>query len=739
MKSLRSVSVIILFAVLLCWVSGVSANTINLLTDIEVAYLYENAGDIDWPLIYYLTEENGCTVELATVNSGPMFRHLLRQSEEFNLNSSIILINDTSAIYLDSVVNVVSSGEIPDIVIFAGDFENPYMKAVENHLLNMKIDTSRVYLVRRFYRRIADSEGGSVYLKSKQYWENMYEDISKMAEAVDLRTPLRDFDNIYSIYDLIKSNDGGSDRQPSFLGGINRFKFNQIIERNIESAVQREALRINRKNYVSKINEAIKNQGRDRIELLLQAMQEAKKIRQTYYYQIGRVDSTTDVARYIEKTISSITRAIFYEARVDYHGNMSICETPEGRKLKFRADINNNGYVPVRAGKLDFRAAWMDEPVTIDSAWAEILPNNSLIREYSVDIPAGHLDDISESTMQFIGHVRYAGKDVEFKYSARTYEKTGFSAELVPDFLIIKPFPKLQIDRLVEPAYLKAIITKPNEYAGEVDVEIVTPSSIYVGAYSKKLQLQSGETAVEMKIPLAITRSIGDQRHEVIINVTDNDRRLASDLAYVGECPYDIPAELNIAILADQNGLLEDLLIQSDAAYKSLSLRYLKAGELDYYDAVIIGPGPLDDPQLPQLLKDKLKKYLELGGTVITFNRPGKWGGNILPVSIITDDYEVPSGDLKVKTANHPIFKEKYKINLPDLLKRSAEKYIPRPAVVFPAEKIIESGEGTVVLSETKIGEGKLIYCGLPLLDMIRDLDTEAIRLFTNLVVYSGN
>ena len=72
------------------------------------------------------------------------------------------------------------------------------------------------------------------------------------------------------------------------------------------------------------------------------------------------------------------------------------------------------------------------------------------------------------------------------------------------------------------------------------------------------------------------------------------------------------------------------------------------------------------------------------------------------------------------------------------LMSRINAGYVSYPAVVFPGEKIIKSSSNTTVLSQTKLGKGRLIYCGLPLLEMIRDLDIDAIKLFSNLVHYSG-
>lgn len=731
------------YFLIICLVLGIaaggdysSANTINLLTDIRVAYFYEGAGRIDWPLIYYFAEENGCKVDLVTVESGPIFKQLYQHSDRYNLNSSRFLVNDTSTALLDSMIAEAFGGELPDIVIFGGEFNSRTMQIVEKYLLDLNPDTSQVFYISKFYHRMAEVNGRGVFLKSRQYWDSKYEEMAQMAQAVGLGIPLRDREEIYSVYDLVKDRTPIIGQKPAFLSGIDRFKFDRIISRNIESKVQRSALGMNRKNYVTFINDALKAQGDERIGLLMKALLEAKKIRQVYYYQVGQIDTSTAVAKYIENTISSIVDAVFYEAKVEYRGNISLIETAEGKKIKFRVEIDNNGYSTVKAGRLEFKPAWSKEATLIDSSWADLMPNNTLIREYSIDLPQVQ-EDLNDHSLQFIGHVLYAGNDIEYTYRAGAFEKTGFSVEFVPDFLIIEPFPELNLDKLVEPAYMKAIITKPADFAGTVNIDINAPTGVHVGAYEKKLEIRTGQTALELKIPLAITKSLGIQRQEVIINVSDRGGLLTSDIAFVRQADFDLPGSLIIAILADNNGLLEDILMQSNAAYKSLTDRYLKARELDYYDVVVIGSGNIEDPQLRPLLKDKLKSYLENGGTVIVFSRPGQWGENMLPVSIVPGNAASAGKDLQAKTANHPFFKEKYTIDILDLLKRAMDNYEPHPAVVFPGEKIVDAAEGATVLSETKIGRGTLIYCGLPLPEMIGNLDPDAIKLFANLLLYS--
>ncbi|MHC4501282.1 MAG: hypothetical protein ACYS21_19480, partial [Planctomycetota bacterium] len=57
-------------------------------------------------------------------------------------------------------------------------------------------------------------------------------------------------------------------------------------------------------------------------------------------------------------------------------------------------------------------------------------------------------------------------------------------------------------------------------------------------------------------------------------------------------------------------------------------------------------------------------------------------------------------------------------------------------AVLAPAEKVFVTPTGAVLLSVSRLGEGQVIFCGLPLIEMISRLELEAIHLFANILNY---
>ncbi len=708
--------------------------TVNFLTDIKVVYIYDLPENIDWALVYHLSLENGCDVDLATVKKGPVYRRLFNEIPEYNVTVSRFFIPDTSQFYMDTVTDKLFGEYPPDIIIFNDSFEKTELKIYGNFLLNYEIDSVGVSTIRKFYRRSEKGTVHSVHLKAKQYYDNYYTEISKMVTAVTSQPLLTGPREIYTNYDLIKSSIAGGEEIRPFLSGLERFKFDRLVESEIGSTVKQDALKMNRKKYVEYLENAIKQIGADRIESLIAAREELKKIRETYYYQLGEVDKTTPVAKYIDETLEGFSRAIFFETGIDYNGTIIIRETAEGKKLKFISEISNNGYLDIKAGWLALRPFRDDKELIIDSGWTVVLPNNSLIREYTVDIDPVKLESATEESFRFIGRVNFAGSDIDFVYRSGGLQPTGFRVEFVPDFLMIKPFEELQVDRLVEPAAIKAVISKPTDYSGTVDVDISAPLNILAGAYRDKLTLHSGEHAAEIKIPLVATKSMGPRRHEMTITISADGKQLASDVAFVRQAEFKIPPQMHIAVLPDNSGVLEDILITAGANYKIVSERYLKSGDFNLYDVVLFGTGCFQDYKSLELFYDKTKKYMENGGKVIVFGQPDEWRDDLLPVSLITAERSITGEEITVKKPKHGLFTKEDNIDISALSRSMSGNYISYPAVVFPGEIIMEAGGKTALLSISGFGKGKLIYCGMPLAEMIADLDLEAIGFFSNLI-----
>jgi len=736
MKKNRTKIIVYVFVLLALMASVISGNTVRLLTDIKAAYVYDEPEKIDWALVYYLGMQNGCQVDLVSVKEGPVYKWVYNTSEEYNLSSSRFFIPETTQVNLKAMSDDLFGEYVPDLVIFSDEFNLAGLRSFERYLLDRVFNPAAAFSIKKYYRMSDTSGATGVHLKSKRYYNNYGDIITEMAQAVGERAPSLYETDIYSNYELVKSNIGAAADKRMFLPGIDRFKFDRVIAENIESRAQQTALKMNRENFMSNLNNAFESSGMNRIQSLIKARDELKKIRQTYYYQVGRVDTLSPIAAYIEKTLDRLSSAVFYEAGIDYIGQTVIRETAEGRKLKFRSEINNNGLLKIQGGRLEYRPSWMDTIIVVDSTWTDILPNNSLIREYVVGVDPDRLASLTPQSIEFIGRVRYGANEVDFRYQAGEFERSDFRVEFMPGYVLIKPFERLRADRIVEQSEIKALITKPIDFYGNIEIDISTPQFVTAGSFPERAELRAGQRAFEISIPLASTKSLGERRQEVTLNVSSEGRIVGSDVAYIRQVEYDIPTEKYIALLPGIDGSLEDVLIQTGANYKAVSNHYLKVGDLGVYDAILIGTGAFSNYEFLPMAFDKLKRYLELGGTIIVFGQPDDWRDDLLPVSIVSTEKKVSRDEARILVDNHRLLSAKYNINRGELLDAVAQGYIAHPGLIFPGEKIIGMEEKSALLSISKIGEGQLIYCGLPIVEMVGNLDVEAIKLFSNLLHY---
>jgi hypothetical protein len=734
----KTTSVFILLFVLFLFMAALAeSSTINLLTDIKVAYIYDRPEDVDWALLYYLGVDNGCHIDLVSVKSGPTYRTVTTEARDYNLTVRRFFITDSSSENMEKMATGLFSDFPPDIVIFGSEFKRPETKSFADYLLNLDFDSLGIEKIKKYYRQSSVADNNSIYIKSKQFIDNYYPAISEMARALSSHPLPTEAANVYTAYNLIKSNIITSVEAPTFLAGIERFKFDKIIGLEIKSTVRQTALKLNRKKYIEYLDKAIASGGRGRLESLLAARLELKKIRETYYYQVGKVDSTTPVGQYIERTMQSLSEAIFNEAGISHDGQAIIRDTPEGRRLKFKSEINNDGLLNIRSGQLSYRKHGADNNIIIDSGMIEIPPNNSLIREYNIPLDQSQLESMAPSDLVFTGEVIYGDVSIDFDYETSIYRSAGFSIELVPDFLIIEPFKELKGDRLVEQASMRALIRKPSDFSGKVNIKVTAPHGIVAGALKDDLVFNAGERVREISVPVVATRSMGNERRGIEVSVNHNGQTLASATAYALQIDFDLDTKKPTALLPDYAGILEDILMSAGANYKIVSDHYLKAGNFNLYNLIIFGTDCFKNYLSLDLTYDKMKTYLEYGGEILVFGQSDQWRDDLLPVSLVTASQAAVTDDIRILDLSHSVLGKK---NKPDLRKLviDAGGYTLYPAVVFPGEKIIEGPGGTALLSITKIGKGHLIYCGIPLPELVSDLNPNAIKALSGLLNFSG-
>ncbi|UCD17570.1 MAG: hypothetical protein JSV44_01315 [Candidatus Zixiibacteriota bacterium] len=717
---------------------GAAAITLeNLLTDIRVVYLYENEAAIDWALVYYLGVENHCMVDLATVDFASTYHCNKAFTKQQSISSIHCLIPDTSAVSLDSAVLGIFGYRYPDIVIFSGEFRSAPLRAFEAYLRSRPERIEAAFTVRKFFRRTDQGDEFCTYLNSSLYFDRARDEIINLAGSLFSRAIDPGSGEKYTIYCQITEPSSGTKQSVNFLSGIKTFKLDSLIEQEVQSSYLRITMRDKAEQYRSYLLKAADKEGGQRIEAMLSAVNELRQIERSFLSS-SEADSLSIFAAYLADAAENATSAVFEEAGVDHSGEVIVRDSPEGTRLKFVSRITNDGPLALTSYGVRVTPSWAETVLVIDSVVSNILPYSILVREYSIEIPPGRLSSLTPDSLLIRGRLGYRNNAVDFRYRAGAYKESPLRIWLIPEFLLIPPFAKDQIDRLVESAKITVVIHKPMAFAAEARIDFVTPKGVLMGAYDEEVSLSAGRNSYEFTVPIAIRKSFGSDRQTLAVNLVVGGKIVASDYINVAGRECALSEKLKVGIVPGSGGLLEDILVMTGANYRTLSDRYLQAGNLDFFDIIFFDTGCFEKYHSLGSIGNRLRKFMDYGGFVVVFGQPESWRDDLLPVSIISTTERLTRPDLNLVDKSCPLFNQTYRIDPARLLEHIDQDYISYPALVFPSERIIETTEKTVVLSMAEFGSGRFVYCGLPLFEMLRQLDGEAVKFFANLVNFSG-
>jgi hypothetical protein len=729
----RSLPVIILISLL---ISPLYSQPINTLTnDIEIAYLYQNETDIDWPLIYYLGAENGCRIEMIGMLSGAKLDMQRRSDYDYPIERVNLFIPDTNRATFDSIMIRLFPAGPPDIIIAAPNIDFPGMIGWQNYLSKFPYDSSAVYNIAKYYQATSDSTGNPVYFNRIQYFNRRYPDLYRLAFSLFDNPYVPRQGEAYSRYRLTQCNLASLTASSQFLEGIEKLKLGRLIEKNVPNLYDRSAMAQNARNYMTYLQKAVSESGADRMESLLAALGIIKKIRNIY--STANYPAQSPLAVYLSQALNQVTAVIFAEADISHNGKAYFLETSEGRKLKFIPRVDNGGPYPVRSGRIVFRPSGWDTTIVVDTLEGEINPHNSLVREYAVDLNDIPINVPAESLV-FIGQLFFRENPIEFAYHPDIPDESSLKVEFAPNFLVIRPFPTLQIDRLVDMGNLNLLIRKPVNYAGKVKAELLPPSGVKIGAINEEINLETGNRGVIFNLPMAVNSRVGTEKQKLIVNLKSGDKKLAADTAYIRLADFKIDENVKIALLPDSAGLLEDIFMMTGAYYRTISPHFLVTGDVDFYDIIIFGSGCPLPKESVGMASSKLKKFMEYGGTIIVFGQSDGRQYSLLPIALVPALRPVSETGYKVVEPDHPLFGQTFKINAHDFLAHIINRRPLQPVAISSGDKIIAADGDLSLVNVTKSGRGRFIYCGFPLPEMFGQLDDIAIKIFSNLINYAG-
>jgi len=712
------------------------------LSDLRVLYLYETPEEIDWPTLYYLNDKYSCRIDLLTVRPGGVFHYDKKSVKNREMYLNKYYVDDSRSDFTDSMFAAHFEIRRPDIVIFANRGKDKIYKECRNYLNHLPFDSSSLFNISKIYQftvqtEIEQAPPGAVFV-------NRHELLEKYRHRIELEVPVLfpyfSLDN-YTVgerlgrYDLLSSLIDEKIPAPDFTSGLPGIRLVDVLDSLLTDGAIKKAFIRKAKNAISFLNASQNSVGRKRSENIITGYKELIYLSHQSQSE-GVLAEVADYAPYLKRLLYKAQSATLYEIGMDWDGRVILRDSPHGPKLKFRADLAVNGSEEIELAYIKYKPYWDTIVVALDSTSRKIKPHQSFIREYIVDIDPVYLESQQPESLSFTADIIYGKIQMPIVTTVPVRQKANLKIAFEPRFHFVQPTARLDVDRVVSSLNWKAIISKPVSFDGQVKVHLETPRGVFAGAYKTEWDLEKGTLSQTLRIPFSVSNLFEMGIHPQIISLIVNDRLVSADTGLIRIASCQIADTLKIGYLPDSTGLLEEILRMTNAAFQPLTDRSLLTGDLDAYNVIIIGSGAFRNYPSLRVIKERIIEYLRYGGSLVILGQPYDWPEGILPVTFNPAAEAVQNEQITNRIPEARLLSQPHKISENGLLSFFKYKQQVASAVVMPSERIFVTPSGGTLLSVSRLGEGQIIYTGLPLIEMISKLNIEAIHLLANILNY---
>lgn len=711
------------------------------LCDVRVLYVFDDAETIDWPTLYYLNDNFGCRIDLLSVKPRAVFGRSAREVEgkEIFLHESYLPENDPA--WIDSLITDLFQERRPDIVLLDGSRQNMLFSAVREYIINLGPASSRLFNILKIYERASapeDATGGvsQVVLNSNElltrYRERMGNEIPTLLpgygpQSLKAERLVR--------YRLLKNSIEQQTTHADFLSGISPIRLADFFAKLLEESPKRQTLLRQAKEYISNLRASQQAIGKTKVDFVVDGYRELLYL--TEHTSFGSaLDSFEDFRSYVNNLLTRAEKAALKAVGLTWEGKIILRDSPHGPKLKFLASLFADGPKEMELSAVRFHPYWDTSAIVLDSVPKRVMPHQAYLREFLIDVDRSYLEAERPESLLFTAEIVYGKVPLVVSRSLPIWEAPDLQVKFAPDYYFVQPFAQLEVDRVVSSMNLRVIITKPRYYSGTVRLNLETPRGLFAGAYRQEIQLDKGSTHETVRIPFSISNlfELGIQRLTAALSV--NEKAVAADTGRVRIASCHIADTIKVGFMPDSSGMLEDVLRMTDASFRPLTDRTLMTADLDAYNVIIVGSGSFRHRPSLRKVKDRLQDYLRYGGSIVVMGQPDDWPEGVLPVSLVPMVELVDRTEIATSIPEARILSKPYDISENNLLASFHKKRKVTSAVVLPAEKVYICPSGSALLSISRLGEGQIIYCGFPLLEMISRLEIDAIHLFANILNY---
>lgn len=709
--------------------------------DIRVLYLFENAESIDWPTLYYLNEESGCRVDLLTVATGNHMAHTIDEVPDRGIYVHRYHVSPGSTSFADTLLSDLFSVRRPDIVIFgAAQFDEP-MSSLVAALKVLTPDHSSIFNIRKIYRyspteNATNATPNAVTLNRRELYERFRDRMQLEIGHLFPWLQTERFSQVgLSRYELVTRELPDRRPDPDFLSGLERIRIITAFDTVLADGALKNSFVNRARNVISFFNLSRKAVGAPGVDNLIAGYKElGTLVQQTRAEPL--FDNIKDMQPYMNRLYRQAHRAVLHEIGMNWEGGIILRDSPHGPKLKFRASLSVNGPKFIELSYIRFHPYWDSTEVVLDSTSRKIQPHQSFVREYLVDIEQEYLEATMPESLLFSAEIVYGAIPLTMTSAVPIWEAPDITIAFDPDFFFVPPVARLEVDKVVSSMNWKAVISKPLYYHGTANLNLQTPRGVYAGAYRQTWDLEKGRATETVRIPFSVSNLFELGIHQQKISLSIEGREVATATGRIRIADCHVSDSVSVGLMPDTTGLLEDILRMSGANYWPLTDRALQTGDLDAYNVIIMGPGAIRNYPSFRKIKGRLEEYLRYGGSLVILGQPNPWPEGSLPVGFIPTSEEIKADDLLNRIPEARVMSGPYAISERNLLGWFEERRTAHPAVISPAEKVYVTPTGATLLSVSRLGEGQIVFCGLPLIEMISDLNIEAIHLLANILNY---
>ncbi len=737
----KSATIILVVAALIFHAAAVSGSLDDAVRaagcDIKVFCPAADPADIQWTALLYLNQTYGVQVYIAVLEKSPAYAAKLTTSTDgqFHLAEIGMGVGFAADSLTDSVLAVLFDGGYPDLAIFgASSSDLTLIMSMLAHIRQTAlIDSLSVGTLEEIYAREPSGGPGDIVLNDAELYKRYSGKIANLSRVFAANGPESYIPEQFRWYSRLDSP-GINGASGGFLAGMEPFRLPGLLRDRLADSPERDNVVGRIDSYISNIKAAQKQWigGLDQLSYLLAANEDIVRVAERCDPEsMGHLSESGLCDRIIslrKRTYAALAEAV----GIDWQGHLEIRDTPFGKTGKLSLDLTVTGPKEIELSYFKFLPQGKD-PIIVDSISKMLEPHQRFYREYPVDISAIDVRPETGDSLLFAVEAIVDRVPLALYLPYREFADRDVGLTFLPGYAFLEPFTEGQLTALAQPFDWQLRITKP--YASELTgtISLDNPEGIVVGSFNENVFMPIGITSKYVDIHLAAGRSIGFDRRTVKASLVVGGQAVARTESDVRVVRCEIPDTRDIGFVPDTDGRLEDFLRMSRSSFQPLTTRGLMRATLEAYDIIVIGSNADEYYDILRGTRDRLREFVDNGGDIVIFGQGFDWPHDLFEFSIYpartSSDKQLHFAHQDLSILNFP-----YKIDIDALAKGISGTTSLYPAIIDGGAEIVSAGELGSYLQVVKIGDGYVVYCGLPLFEMAAELDVEAIHLLANIL-----